>query len=236
MNETKVKAIVIDSKDYKEKDKLVQLFTLEQGIITTIFKGVKNSNAKLKSAKEIFTFGDFIYINGNFKTVTSADVISNFYDITKNINNYYCACEVLKIIQTVLPKEEPNSELFVETLKVLSALEEKDINAKLIICRFLIKVFEGVGYNFDLGKCNTCGNAFLTKIYMNLKYGDFTCSKCRIGETQEVPLNVYSCLRLISKTDYDKLSTIKLQSYVQDQIQDLLSKNFLNRFGRILFK
>ena len=91
MNETKVKAIVIGSKDYKEKDKLVDLFTLECGIVTTLFKSVKNPNAKLKSAKEIFTFGDFIYIDGVFKTVTSADVISNFFDITKNINAYYVA-------------------------------------------------------------------------------------------------------------------------------------------------
>ena len=66
MSETKVKAIVLGGIDYKEKDKLVNLFTLEKGIVTVVFKSVKSPNAKLKSAKEMFSFGDFIYVEGKY--------------------------------------------------------------------------------------------------------------------------------------------------------------------------
>ena len=47
MNETKVRAIVLGGIDYKEKDKLINLFTLEHGIVSVVFRGVKASNAKL---------------------------------------------------------------------------------------------------------------------------------------------------------------------------------------------
>ena len=68
MSETKVKAIVLGGMDYKEKDKLINLFTLEKGIVTVVFKSVKNPNAKLKSAKEILLQTDLrirnrIFIN-----------------------------------------------------------------------------------------------------------------------------------------------------------------------------
>ena len=44
MEDTKVKAIVLDSKDYKDKDKLVTLFTLENGLVSAVAKSVKSSN------------------------------------------------------------------------------------------------------------------------------------------------------------------------------------------------
>ncbi|MBE7082404.1 MAG: DNA repair protein RecO [Clostridiales bacterium] len=234
MLETKVKAIVVSSKDYKEKDKLVTLFTLEQGLVNVLFKSVKNSNAKLKSAKELFSFGDFIYAQGVFNTVTSAEIISTFYDITKNIHSYYAACNILTIIKTILPQGETSPQLFVQTLKCLQMLEENQINHTLILNKFLISVFEGFGYKFDLNACNNCGVKFLGQRYMNLRYGDITCARCRVGEVEELSPAVYSSLRMLAITPTEQLSTLKLPNDIITQIFNLLSKNFEKRFGTLL--
>ena len=111
MEETKVKGIVLGGIDYKEKDMLISLFSLEQGVISIVFKGVKSPKAKLKSAKEVFSFGDFIYSGAN-KIVTSADIIENFYEITKDIKKYYVACAMLNAVKAVLPQGEPNPQIF----------------------------------------------------------------------------------------------------------------------------
>ena len=63
MASTKVKALVIGGRDFKEKDKLVELFTLEQGKLTVSMKGVRGEKAKMKFAKEIFCFGEFVLEN-----------------------------------------------------------------------------------------------------------------------------------------------------------------------------
>ena len=60
MSKTKVKALVLSEKDSKEKDKLVTLFSLEEGKLFVYFRGVKGDKAKLKAAKELFTFGEFV--------------------------------------------------------------------------------------------------------------------------------------------------------------------------------
>ena len=81
MASTKVKAIVIGNTKLKEKDMLINLFTLEKGKMTVTMRGVRGDKAKLKSAKEIFCFGDFIVEEGKTNIVTAVDIIDNFYEI-----------------------------------------------------------------------------------------------------------------------------------------------------------
>lgn len=232
--ETKVKAIVIGNKDYKEKDMLVTLFTLEEGIITVTFKGVKNTNAKLKAAKEIFSFGDFIYVKGKTNVVVSADIIDSFYDITKNLSNFYSACNILKIIRTVLPEGETSPSLFVDTLKALNVLSENKIDSIYVLNKFLIRVFEGFGYKFNLNKCSTCGCDFLSHRFMNLRYGDITCFNCRVGEVEEISPSTYQALRILSQTDYSNLQTLKLSTNILKDAFTILHKNYIFRFNQKL--
>lgn len=234
MSETKVKAIVLGNADYKEKDKLVNLFTLEKGIITVVFKSVKSPNAKLKSAKEIFSFGDFIYVEGKFNTVTSADIISTFYDITKDIKKYYTACAILTVVKTVLPVGEVNVALFIDTLKCLNLLANNNINSYYVLNKFLIRIFEGFGYKFTLNACNNCGERFLNHRFMNLTYGDITCFNCKTGIHKEITSGEYSALRILSLTDYDALLTLKLSNGIEKQVFDLLNLYFEKRFGKKL--
>ena len=232
MDETKVKAIVIGGIDYKEKDKLVSLFSLEQGIISVLFKSVKNANAKLKSAKEVFSFGDFIYTNGQSKTVISADIIDTFYDVTKDLKKYYSACAILEIVKAVLQPLEPNSQLFVNTLKSLKLLAYENVNVYNVLNKFLISVFQSFGYKFDLNCCNNCGEQFLNHRYMNLTYGDITCYNCQVGKCIEISKAEYSALRILSITSYEKLSTIKISQEILKGVYNILLQNFEARFSR----
>ena len=50
----KIKGIVISSIDYKDKDKLITIFSLEKGLITAKLTGVKNPKAKMKPLKRFF--------------------------------------------------------------------------------------------------------------------------------------------------------------------------------------
>lgn len=232
MDNTKVKAIVLGGIDYKEKDKLVKLFTLEQGIVTVVFRGVKNANAKLKSAKEVFSFGDFILANGKFKIVTSADVIDSFYDITKDIKKYYAGCAMIDIIKTILPEGEISAGLFILTIKCLEMLAYQDVSIYNIINKFLIEVFTGFGYSLGVDKCNNCGEKLNLNIFLNLDYGEITCTKCKIGNYIELSKPVYSVLRLFSITDTDKISTLKVNEDINKQVFNLLALNYKNRFKK----
>lgn len=232
MNETKVKAIVLGGIDYKEKDMLVTLFTLEQGIISVTFKGVKNPKAKLKSAKEVFSFGDFIY-SGGTKLVISADIIENFYDLTKDIKKYYVACAMLEVIKTVLPQGEANPQVFLLLIKSLRLLVG-GVEPLNVINKFLVNIFKHIGYSFNTQYCNNCGVKLVLHRYMNLSIGDITCHSCRVGNYVELSNSVANTLRLYAITDIDKIGTIKIPANINAETFNLLALNFKTKFNKTL--
>lgn len=236
MQESKFKAIVIGNSSYKEKDMLVTLFTLEEGIITVTFKSVKSATAKLKPAKELFCFGEYVVVKSKTNTVVSAEITNSFYEITKNISTFLSACNVLKIVKAVLPEGEQSPQLFVDTLKTFDLLSDNKVDCLYILNKYLIRVFEGFGYQFNLNKCSNCGCKFLNHRFMNLQYGDITCYNCRLGEVEELSPATYSALRLLSLTDYSNLNTLKISKSVLQNVFDVLNKNFKLRFNQSLDK
>ena len=166
--EERVKGIVVKAIDYKEADKLASIFTLERGLVSAKFTGVKREKAKLKSFTQPFVFADFILNkNGNLRTVTSASLIDNFSGIVASYDKTICGYIILDIIRSILPSEKEEPDIFLLTLSALKNIEEKD--PKLATIDFVLKFidFAGMGLSFDLDNI----------IYLDKTTGNFTDKK-----------------------------------------------------------
>ena len=82
-----VTGIVLNSIQYKEKDKLIHIFTVELGNITASLKGVVSAKAKLKFAGQPFCFAKFdLTKSHDFFVVKNVELIDNFFfDKLKNL-------------------------------------------------------------------------------------------------------------------------------------------------------
>ena len=230
MATTKVKAIVIGGVNIKEKDKLITIFSLERGKMVVSMKGVRGEKAKLKSAKEIFSFGDFVIEEGTHSSiVTAVDVVDNFYSLTKNVDKYYEGCALLDIVSHI-SSNEANHGLFIELLKALKCLCYEDVKKYFVIDKFLLNVFKSMGYGFLTDKCSCCGATLLLK-YFNLEIGEIVCPACKKALSIPVSDACYSALRILDNTDYEKLSTVKFGGMGELQAFNLLSKNYEYRVG-----
>ena len=65
MNEVKVTGIVLKAIDYREKDKLITIYSVELGLITAVLKGVNSAKAKLKFASLPFCLAEFVLAQRN---------------------------------------------------------------------------------------------------------------------------------------------------------------------------
>lgn len=232
MQEDKVSAIVLGSRDYKEKDKLVELFTLEQGLKTVVLKGVKNVNAKFKFAKEPFCFGEFVLSGQNqIQVVTSANLIESFFDLTKNYDRFLIGCKILEIIPVVLEKYQTNSEFFLLCLKTLRELAYSDTNEKLIKCAYLTKAFAQIGYKINVVKCASCGSVFMGQINLNADTCEMVCQNCRSFFSVPVSASCHNAIKILSKCDYDTLNTIKIQNDVLDEVLKIYQIILQSRFS-----
>lgn len=234
MIEQKLKGIVVSSKDFKDSDKIVTLFTLEKGIVYAKLVGVKKPKAKLKAAKEIFCFADFDVVSktGDFSTITSATVIETFHNISSDLDAFYSACFILETLKIVGKENQPNQPLFLETLKALKSLAYGKAAPNVVKMKFLIKIFEALGYRLSLEKCACCGEGFVHKRFFSWEDGAIVCNNCKPLRADEISPLIHATMRLASETPYEKLESLKLNETGIQGALDLLEKNFEICFDR----
>lgn len=235
MPSTKVKGIIIESKDSKDKDKLVTIYTLEQGKKRVIFKGVRGEKAKLKASKEIFTFGDFFIENtkGN-NIVSQVDIIESFYGISQDLNKYYEACSIVDVVKKI-GTAEGDPTLFIEIVKALKSVCYGGVKQNYTLCKFLLNVFAGAGYPINLNNCSSCKAKITGTKYINYDFGEVVCGNCRTMTSEKLEPVVASALNILSNTEYEKLNTLHLAENAEAETLKILLKNFEARFGYKIF-
>ena len=213
--DTKVKGIILKLTDYKEADKLASIFSLEEGLITAKFNGVKKDRAKYKAVAQPFCFADFV-INKkqNIGTITSASVIDNFFLITSNYQKAMCAYVVVDILQSLLLKDNPEQEIFLLTISALKDIEQKDEFCSLI--NFILKFafFSGVGVEFVEGE----------NVYLDKDTGNFILQKS--GYCVAIDKKVYKLILAINNGHAVELNPTTLK-----QAAKLMHTILFSKFG-----
>ena len=226
-----VKAIVVSSKDSKDKDKEVLLYSLEKGKIYAKFKGVKNQKSKLKAGKETFTFGDFFIEEGKAgNIVTGVNIIENFYDISQNIESYLEACNILDVVKKI-PIQESSPNLFISVIKALKSLNYEKNAKNVVFLKFLVDFFEINGYKFNFERCSSCSSKLTGKKFIDPAVGNIVCSACKQYTYIEIDNVTMSVIKILKNTDYEKLSSVKFNEIVLSKVLSFLSSNYQWRFG-----
>jgi DNA repair protein RecO (recombination protein O) len=144
-------AVVLRRINYQEADRVVTYITKDQGIITTIAKGVRRSKSKLAGSIELFGTSQISYIpgKGNMSTLVSARLIKNYGSIVKDLSRTQMGYEVLKLINKNIEEagDESIYALLVDTLEFLNSL---NINLDLIKLWFTLRFLDLMGHSPNL--------------------------------------------------------------------------------------
>jgi len=215
MTDEKVKGIVVRLIDYKDADKLASIFTLENGIISAKFTGVRRDKAKLKGVAQPFTFAEFNVISrGNNRSVISADIIDNFANILTDYNKTMCGYIVLDMIRSILPIEKREEDIFLLTLSSLKDIENN--NELVATIKYILRFLAFSGMQIILPETDY--------VYFDSMTGEFSTSR-NIGAS-EIDKRVYSTLKNIERDQ-----AIESPDNTLRQILRLLHNVIYIRFG-----
>ncbi|MFQ6752090.1 MAG: DNA repair protein RecO [Clostridia bacterium] len=187
MTDEKVKGIVVKLIDYKDADRLASIFTLENGLISAKFTGVRRDKAKLKGVAQPFTFAEFnILSRSNNRSIISADILDNFTNILTDYNKTMCGYIVLDMIRSILPHEKREEDIFLLTLSSLKDIEEN--NEYVATIKYVLRFLDFSGMEIMLPESDY--------VYFDSMSGEFSTSRS-IGAS-EIDKKVYKTLRDIS--------------------------------------
>lgn len=223
--------IVLNSQDYKEKDKLLTIFTLEEGKIRAILKGCKNANAKLKFAFQPFCFAEFTIEDKG--VVSQADLKETFYDLSLDYDRYLIGCKMLNTINQITLDNNANPKLFVNLLKSLNLLMNyKTVNEKVIFAKFLLSILEVQGYKINFNSCASCGGRMLTGFHYDFSIGGIVCVGCKKNYSMPITKEIFVALRGLTMIDFSNISNLKISESDINIVLNFLSAIFGQHFGK----
>ncbi len=202
--EVKTEAIVLQSIDYKDSDKLLTLFSPTLGRITAGIRGVKKPKAKLAFSAQPFCFAEYILAEkGGRYTVTNAYLHESFFALRYDIVRFYAACAMAEICLAILYENETYEGLFVALIEGLKALALDDTDSAEAVLTFTLVALRESGYPLDLGFLEECGGDIGEKLWFDFADGRFTTfDRCTQGERASV--STYHTLRKCAGLTYDE--------------------------------
>lgn len=200
--EIKTDAIVLQTLDYKDNDKLLTLFSPAIGKITAGIRGVKKPKAKLAFAAQPFCFAEYILAEkGGRYTVTGAYQHESFYALRGDIVRFYAACAMAEVCLTVLMENEVYDGLFVGLIEGLKALSLGGEDVAEALISFLLIALRESGYPVELSFLEECDGEIGEKLYFDFSDGRFTTfERCTQGERASV--STYYTLRKCAGLTY----------------------------------
>lgn len=141
LNSSKVEGVVLARKNFSEADKIITLFTREQGKIKVLAKGVRRIKSRRAPHLELFNHVSLILHKGKaFYIVTEAKTISKI-DVDLKVAAYlFYLCEVL---DKILPEHQPHEEIFDN---LISVMRHPELVSRTPVKNFVVESLWNLGY------------------------------------------------------------------------------------------
>lgn len=229
---TNVEGIIINSKDYKESSKILDIFTRDYGVIGVIAKGCKSIKSNLRSVTDKLTYATFTiyYKKDKLSILSEASVINNFSNIKKDIEKISYASFLIDLTNQVYRQNNDNRlyDLLISSLKKIN----DNFNPLIITNIIELKYLEYLGVMPSLDGCVICGNKNV--VTLSSDRGGYLCSKCRINEPI-VSDKAIKLVRMYTLVDIDKISKLDISKEVVYEVNAFID-DYYDRYTGLYLK
>ena len=137
-----VDGIVLRTADFGESSRMLTVFTGEYGLISVRARGVRKAKSKLASCTQLFCYSRFELCkkSGEVYTLTGGNVLEAFYGLSANLDAFYGAGYMGKIVLRVAQPALPDSETLRLLLNSLYLLSNQKKDVRFVKCVFMLKL------------------------------------------------------------------------------------------------
>ncbi|EMF0598726.1 DNA repair protein RecO [Enterococcus faecium] len=220
------KGLILSSRNYKEKDKLVKIFTESSGKMMFYIKGIHRQNQPLAPA--LLPFTEAVYI-GNFRSeglsfLSSVKDVHAFRHIQEDIFLSGYGTYLLNLVDAAIEDHQYDPHLFQFTQQALQRMDQGD-DAEIITNIFEVQILQRFGIAPIWTHCVVCGETKVKFDYSS-KYGGVICERHWSMDDHRYhadPRAVYF-VRMFSAISYDKISGIHLKEETKQAIRELIDQ------------
>lgn len=229
---TTIDGIIINSRNYSETSKIIDIFTKEYGVIGVLAKGCRSLKSSLRSVSDKLTYAKFTiyYKKDKLSLLSEASIISNFSNIKKDIEKISYASFLLDLTNQVY-KQNNDSALY--DLLISALLKINDNFNPLAITNIVeLKYLDYLGVMPQLMGCAICGRKNV--ITLSSDKGGFLCSNCHTNEPI-ISDKAIKLIRMYSLVDINKISKLDIKKDIIYEINNFID-DYYDRYTGLYLK
>ena len=152
-----VKGLVIRETDFGEADRYITVLTAELGKIEVLCRGIRRKKGRLANAVGLFCYSEFTLFSGRKYTLSHAEIDTQFWGITGNIEQYALCCYFAELANIAADADDGVSDLLPMFLRALYALDRQKRSVQIVKAAFELRLASEWGYTPDLTGWAVCG-------------------------------------------------------------------------------
>jgi len=231
-------ALVLDSRDYGESDKIITFFCQEIGRLTVIAKGAHRSKKRFINKLELFSFLQISYSKSastGMAVLDEAELLQSFIALRQDYPRYIAASLIREYMLLVTGETLNDDNLFQLALWALHSLNEGEPHRQ-VVALFLVKLFDFLGYRPDFSTCQSCGTAPANgdRVLFSIESGGIICSACSRGldtNGRAMTSGTMQMIHAVQQQPIARLSRFKPTGTLLAQMLD-----YAHRYSRFLFQ
>lgn len=216
-------AIVIRSREYGESDRILTIFSRENGKIQAIAKGVRKPKSRQRGGTQLFTYADFLIHKGSsLDTVSQVSPKESFPHLWDDLDRTLAATGVAELLDISVMTGQPQPELFTLTLTCFFLLAHYE--PMLVLCAFTLRLMTILGYSPVLGECAECGAKIEgERLYFSSQAGGTLCELCLEGfPGRWLKAGSIAFMKRLLSGDMAKLDRLRWNNWMQQEIRETL--------------
>jgi DNA repair protein RecO (recombination protein O) len=221
-NTLSVEGIVILSREYKDSDKSLVIFTKDRGRLSFVAKGVRKLNSKNRSSTDLLVHGEYQLSKGKaYHILNQGQVIEGFMNIRKDLLKTTVAMTMTVFLNDVLVDNMSQSEVYdllVWTLKRLETTKDP----KFLLRYFLIKSILFLGHQPNLDFCSLCQENS-RDYFFQFTEGNLVCGACT-KEGFYLDSNLIQVYKILETDNFNQLKDSDMSKSVLEKLDYFLEK------------
>jgi DNA repair protein RecO (recombination protein O) len=229
MSYLKTKGIVLREINTGEADKIVTIFTKNQGKVSGIAKGARRPKSKFVAGTQFLSYSEFVLFKGHdLYSINSCDLIESFYNIRNDMAKLTYSSHFSEIVNDVIQENQPATkvlQLFLNTLHILAKTEK---NPELLARIFEIRLLSIIGYAPYVRGCLECGNEDFSGLAFSFRKCGLICKCCIQSDKLAVKVSSGTA-RTLNYIVYSKLKDLFSFEVSEEVLRELgkVSKRYL---------
>lgn len=213
MNNYVTEAINLKSYNLNDADKIVVMYSKDNGLIKGVAKGIKRPKSKLGARMDLLVANSLQLLKGrSMDTILQAQTLNSFKKTREDIDKLMFSSYISELVMNLGEGSEAISkdiyELLYKALNSISNAETKK-DAFISVIKFQLKMLLFLGFCVELDTCLCCRERVLDEeMFFSSSMGGIICKECNehLGVNLKMHHKIRDFLEAMLQFDFDYTS------------------------------